>query len=231
MTALCAAETCDSEPSRGLLCPTHHRRLSDALGAREGIGEPGRESHGLPWLWSHLAAAWPSLSSLPAPGGRAHVGDPEAERLTAVLGVRDDIRDTLASWTADTADRHRMAGPIGVRCFTDRPPVGTDRLVVLRCAAWLLRNVELLECHASVPELLAELEDLMSRGHALAPWRPAPTLVQGIPCRCGVVGAIHDHGDLRKCWRCGKSYTAEEWRILTVVLARRFDPAREVAMS
>jgi hypothetical protein len=73
-----------------------------------------------------------------------------------------------------------------------------------------------------VRALLEEADALASRAHALAPWREAPTRVDGIPCRCGSVGTIHDFGDVRKCWRCSKTFNEVEWRALTVVMAHRF---------
>lgn len=66
-----------------------------------------------------------------------------------------------------------------------------------------------------------ELADLMTRAHALAPWRPAPTKLDGALCRCGA-SELHDHGDEIVCWACRRSLTREEYRVATVVFARRF---------
>ncbi len=85
-------------------------------------------------------------------------------------------------------------------------------------------EADLVELRAAqVVAVWDELADLMSRAHALAPWRPVPTHLDGIPCRCGEV-ALHDHGDEVKCWRCGKSYSREQYKILVKVMARRFEP-------
>ena len=72
---------------------------------------------------------------------------------------------------------------------------------------------------ASVPDGGA---DLMSRAHALAPWRPRPTRIDGIPCRCGQC-ALDDMGDRVKCEKCGATYTWEHYQRLVKVLARRFE--------
>jgi hypothetical protein len=74
----------------------------------------------------------------------------------------------------------------------------------------------------AVAAVLEEADDLASRAHALAPWRPAPTRLDGIPCRCGAVGTMHDHGSEVRCWRCGRSYDPDEYVVLCKVLARRF---------
>jgi hypothetical protein len=74
----------------------------------------------------------------------------------------------------------------------------------------------------AVAAVLEEADDLASRAHALAPWRPAPTKLKDIPCRCGSVGTIYDHSDVRKCWRCGRTYSEEEWAIFMKVYTRRF---------
>ena len=215
------------DAEHGLICNRCHRGLTDALGAREGLGDPGRESHGLPWVWDRLwGALVPSAGSTDGRG----MGDPGSPLNLTAHDLIADIRDVLGSWCAEVKERHGMAGPPDVYVFTDRRPFPRDgRVVVRRCSAWLLRQVALLEVNPGVGEAVSELEDLMRRGHALVPWRPAPTVVPGVPCRCASVGSIHDYGTERRCWRCGRSWTDEEWRIWTVVLARRFDGSNRIA--
>ncbi len=103
-----------------------------------------------------------------------------------------------------------------------------ERLAARRSAAFLLVQAEALAGHPEVATAWQELADLMSRAHALAPWRPAPTKLEGIPCRCGAV-ELHDHGGEILCWACRRSLTLEEYRVATVVFARRFadDPRAE----
>jgi hypothetical protein len=146
-----------------------------------------------------------------------------------VLSLRDEIRDTLASWTADVMDRWRLAGPPGVGVYTDRPPVGPpgltrdarDRLIVMRCASWLLAQAEPFAAHEAVAVAYTELSALLTRAHQLAPWRPAPTLIDGVPCRC-MATALHDHGDDGiVCWRCGVTYTRDSYQRLLKVLDHR----------
>jgi hypothetical protein len=74
----------------------------------------------------------------------------------------------------------------------------------------------------AVASVLEEADALASRAHALAPWREAPSKLDGIPCRCGAVGTIHDFGDVRKCIRCAASYDELHWKALMKVLAHRF---------
>jgi hypothetical protein len=218
----CAARACGHLPVLGLLCGNHGQRLADHFGAREGHGDPDRTSHGLPWMWDHLAAAYPSLTGWSAPSrGGNDIGDPEAEKLAAVMTLRTDISDYLVATALDLAERLGRVGP---------DLVTTDRLRAHRSAGWLLAHIEPLRAgqgagdaaDEAVAAALDEADGLASRAHALAPWRPAPTRIDGIPCRCGAVGTVHDHGDVRKCWRCGQEFDGDEWAVLMQVLARRF---------
>jgi len=205
------------EAERGNLCGRCSRQLRGCLGAEEGM-DPDHPVHGLPWAYDHLEDAYPSLSQASGNGGGSGPADREAQRLAVVLSVRADIHDVLASWVADVAEHGGLIG-LSARVLRGLPA----RLRVARHAAWLLARVEALEAHPAVADAWEELGDLMSRAHALAPWRPAPTHLDGIPCRCGEMG-LHDHGDEVKCWRCGHAYSREEYRVLTVILARRFKP-------
>lgn len=217
-TERCPAVCAVTEPvpaEHGLLCGRCHRRLADCLGAREGLGQPGRESHGLAWIWENLTAAHPIVASSSGgiPGPRA-IDDPEAERMVAVVSLRADIRNVLLSWCMDIADRTGLAGPV----------VGFEesRIKVLRAQAWLLANLPSLEACPGAPDAVRELTELHSRGHAMNPWRQSPTRVEWLPCRCGKVGTIHDHGDLMKCWACGAEYLPEHAARLQQVMAKRF---------
>lgn len=217
----CAARWCQNWATLGLLCPEHGQRLGDHYGAREGHGQPGRISHGLPWMWEHLQLAYPSVTGWTSGGGGGDIDDPEAEKLAAVLSLRSDIHDHLTETAADLASRLGRHGPQATR---------SQRVAVLRAAAWLLAHLESLRAaqgvqgagDEAVAAVLDEADGLASRAHALAPWRPAPTRIEGIPCRCGAVGTVHDHGDVRKCWRCGRGYSEDEWAALMKVFAHRF---------
>lgn len=218
----CAARHCTRPPTHQLLCGTHGQSLADLYGAREGHGSDGRVSHGLPWMWEHLAVAYPSLSGWASPAtARSDIDDAEAEKLTAVLTLRQDVEDHLTATALDLAERLGRNGP---------DLVTSARLRVQRAARWLLAHIEPLRAaqgvtaagDEAVAAVLEEAGDLASRAHALAPWRPAPTRIDGVPCRCGAVGTVHDHGDVRRCWRCGRGYSEAEWEVLMKVLAYRF---------
>lgn len=210
------------EAERGLLCSGCSRRLRDHLGEREQPEGP----HGLAWAWAHIVAAHPFIAT-PAPAtgsGKRAVSDPEAERLANLVALRCDIRDTLAALTADVAERAGLTGPADVQVFMDQPSIGNDRIIVRRCTAWLLRHVESLESSPAVPDAWEQLGLLMTQAHALAPWRPAPTRIDGVPCRCRSI-ALDDFGDEVKCAACGSSYSREEYVVLVKVMARRFGGA------
>lgn len=268
MTADICAVRCERTATLGLLCIEHGTRLADHYGAREGLGTPGRIIHGLPWMYDHIQLAYPSLAGWS--GGNRDSGDiddAEAEKLSAVMALRTEIRDHL------TITACELAEDIG-----RKPPdlAISQRVAVVRSAAWLVAHIEPLRaaqgaratevaCHAAgraaakqyyednglgdvpamakippsiitdamnaahaaakaecVRALLEEADGLASRAHALAPWREAPTRIDGIPCRCGSVGTIHDFGDTRRCIRCGASYDELHWKALMKVLAHRF---------
>lgn len=224
----------EQEATDGLLCRAHGQRMRDHLGEREGLGEAGREHHGLPWMWEHLAVAYPSLSVGMGSGGGGGVEDPEAERLAAVIALRADLRDWLGATCAELAERLGMTGPSGITVSTDYRVrhIGTDWDVVSRSARWLLAQVEPLLAGSGIGDeevageavrlLLEQADHLATRAHALAPWRPQPTAIEGIPCRCAAVGHIHDHGDMRVCWACGRKFDDEQWDVLVKVLDRRY---------
>lgn len=270
MTAACAARRCERDPVHGLLCAEHGVRLADHYGAREGHGQPGRPVHGLPWCYDHLDLAYPSLTGWAGTGGKSGVDDAEAEKLSAVMTLRQEIHEHLAAVSADLAERLGRKGPPsapsvrlavnrnarwllahieplraaqGIRAtaealaaagdaasgtnIADDADVNGDGPAWAQPEAWALRQAAMAEvdgataCEA-VASVLEEADDLASRCHALAPWREAPTRIDGIPCRCGSVGTIHDFGDIRRCARCGASYDDIHWAALTKVLAHRF---------
>jgi hypothetical protein len=222
VTAEICAVRCERPATLGLLCTEHGQRIADHYGAREGLGTPGRIIHGLPWCYDHIQLAYPSLAGWS--GGNRDSGDiddAEAEKLAAVIVLRQDIHDYLSAVTADLAERLGRNGP---------PVALSQRLLVRRSANWLQAHIEPLRAgqgigdaaDEAVATLVEEADGLASRAHALAPWREAPTRIDGIPCRCGSVGTIHDFGDVRKCWRCSKTFNEVEWRALTVAMAHRF---------
>jgi len=217
----CVARNCDSAAVLQLLCARDGQRLADHYGAREGHGQPGRLNHGLPWMWEHVRLAYPSVSGWTSGGGSSDIDDPEAEKLAAVMSLRSDIRDHLVETADDLATRMGRHGP-----HLDGIP---DWRIVYRSSTWLVANIQSLRAgHNSaagdeaVAAVLAEADDLASRAHALAPWRAAPTKLDGIPCRCGAIGTMHDYGDTVVCWRCARKYSPDEYQVLCKVLAHRF---------
>lgn len=211
------------EEDRGLLCARCAQILEGFLGGQEGLGEEGREVHGLPWAYDHIENAYPSLSQAPSSGGSS-IEDAEAERLANVVSLRADIHDVLQAWADAVADESRMDRPGSQPALVSRGiKLGTaQRYRVRRRAEWLLAHAEALHSHPAVAEAWQELADLMSRAHALAPWRPAPTQLVGIPCRCGAL-ALNDYGDQVMCTACRWSFTPETYRIWTKVLGRRYE--------
>lgn len=218
------------QATAGFLDSGCSRRLRDHFGERENPDGP----HGLAWAWENLLIAYPAIAGMSdSPGGHTNVHDREAERLASVIALRDEIRDWLGSVTADLAERTDQAGPEGVQLTTDHHQrhIGRDWHIVRRSQAWLLAHVEQLESATGIPDpdsaaesvllLWDQAAGLMSRAHALAPWRPEPTHIDGVPCRCHAVN-LHHHGDEVKCWTCGRPYTLEEYAVLCKVMARRF---------
>lgn len=213
---------------RGLLCARCADHLEGFLGAQEGLGEEGREVHGLPWAYDHLEHAYPSLSQAPG-GGGSSIEDAEAERLANVVSLRADIHDVLGAWSDAVSDKAEMLGPDLMAALTAiqmRTPAAAHRLRVRRRAEWLLAHADALLAHPAVAEAWQELADLMSRAHALAPWRPAPTKLEGIPCRCGAL-ALHDYGTEVQCAACRWNFSRETYGIWLKVLGRRYEDEPE----
>lgn len=217
------------EATNGLLCRRCAQRLEDFLGASEGLAEPGEEPiHGLPWAYDHLANAYPSLTQAPG-GGGSSIEDAEAQRVAAVVSLRADMHDRLEAWVDLMAEHLNRSGPD----FSRRAGLFGQRLRTIHRARWLLAQAAALEAHEAVAEAWQELADLMSRAHALAPWRPAPTRLDGSLCRCGAVGALHDYGTEVVCTHCRRNYSREEYRVMSTVFGRRYadDPRGQAAIA
>lgn len=212
---------------RGLLCARCADHLEGFLGAQEGLGEEGREVHGLPWAYDHLEHAYPSLSQAPG-GGGSSIEDAEAERLANVVSLRADIHDVLGAWADAVADATGLSGPRSTRTIDDAisAVMTGHRWRMRQRAQWLLAHAPALHAHPAVAEAWQELADLMSRAHALAPWRPAPTKLEGIPCRCGAL-ALHDYGTEVQCAACRWNFSPETYGIWLKVLGRRYEDEPE----
>lgn len=217
------------EASFGLLCTGDARRLLDHLGASENPQDENAP-HGLPWAWEHLGQfVEPAVRPGDSTGGSGELQVPIS---LSVIDLRNEIKDWLGTTAAELMERLDGIGPPGVVLTTDyrERHIGVPWQIVRRSAQWLLAQGESLAAGAGIPDEDVAAEavrsvwqgagDLMSRAHALAPWRPAPTHIDGIPCGCGLV-ALHDHGDEIRCHGCRRSYSREQYRILTVILARR----------
>lgn len=257
MTADICAARCERTATLGLLCGEHGQRLSDHYGAREGLGTPGRIIHGLPWMYDHIQLAYPSLAGWSGgnrDGG--DIDDAEAEKLSAVMALRTEIHDHLTITACELAEDIGRKPPdlaISQRVAVVRSAAWLVAHIEPLRAAQGARATEdavkgaiewaetepvtdvheaIAAAHArakaeSVRALLEEADGLASRAHALAPWREAPTRIEWAPCRCGATGTIHDFGDLRKCWHCGRTFDELHWAALVKVMANRFSDQEE----
>ena len=226
MTDPCLVPRCDDAPDVGQLCATHGRHLRDALGAREGLGRPGRESHGLPWAWERLRGV---LAPGSADRARGASIDPAAPLNLAALDLRNAIRDTLGETWALVRDHLGLRDPEPLVLSTsvvEARHIGRDWAIVRTSAELLLRRDALaaLLAHDAAGYVLGDLTALMSRAHALTPWRSDPQHIEHVPCRC-MATALHDHGDVVKCWNCGVEYEPEHYQALIKVMATRFADA------
>ena len=132
--------------------------------------------------------------------------------------VSPDGRPTFP-WEA-VVTRHSEEGEVirGQYVWTDPPA----RFEVGSACEWLRQNLPKLEHQPGIGDVLEHLEDIMSRAHALSPWREPSQPLRGVPCPQCHRMALHFFPDsaMAKCqaMMCGKAYPWARIAIWTRVL-------------
>jgi len=132
---------------------------------------------------------------------QAHHGAPqEGEPVRiACLDVAQELADLIAEWVEWVCDAYGATGPKMAQSAAERaghkrrkavhpsmtvykwvdPPV---RFEVGTAVRWLRNNLERLENMQAIGDMIEDLNEVMSRAHALAPWREQAKRLPAIPC-------------------------------------------------
>jgi ribosomal protein S27E len=149
----------------GLLCGTCHRQILDWLGHREP------EVHGLRWV-----VDWLSENLEPGRAGRRQDNRKATLRSNqqrapldmAVFVARQEIHDSVTGFLRVAMEDLDRAGPA--------------QYTISGMLRWLDAQLAEVEQHDFIAAMWQEWSDLMSRSHAVAPWRADPRRLVGVPC-------------------------------------------------
>lgn len=111
-------------------------------------------------------------------------GDPPAPLNVDILDCLRDIRDFPLAWARIHAEEHDLAFPV------DAPTYLGIHLASIECADWICAAWD-------------EFADLLSRAHALTPWRPQVQRLHDLcpECHCPSLVRIggEDHATCQEC--------------------------------
>lgn len=165
----------------------------------------------------------------------------EPIRLEA-LAVAQELADMLSAWVEDLCEQVDLHGPAELRTAGERhgrvqvthyreeeyapeyvwrePPRNFE---VGSACRWLVAQVAQLEALEYVGDLVEELAMMMSRGHALAPWRREAAKLRGIECpTCHTKALVRFGGhDYVTCLRCNGHMGWERYWIWVRMLTQR----------
>lgn len=145
----------------------------------------------------------------------------------AAGGKRLRWRQESAGWEPLVVHGRGRDAMRGEYVWEEPPP----RFAVDPAVTWLRAQLTRLEHDPDVGDIMEQFADLMSRCHALAPWREQVAMLKGIPCRkCHRTSLCRYGGDdFVTCLnrRCRETYSPGEYAIWTRMLAdeRKADPA------
>lgn len=165
------------------------------------------------------------------------LAEDEPVRIGAI-DVAQEIEDWVSVQVEAVADAHNAQGPkraltsherehgrhgrwrwsdaAGEHVWHDPPP----RFVLGPACQWLAAQVGRLEADPAIGDLWGELASLMSRAHALAPWRQEVAVLDGIECpECHKMGLVRYGGDdFVSCTKCNAHMDEERYWIWVKIL-------------
>ena len=157
----------------GLLCWPCHRRLELMLTDAPTVHD---------WLTAHLPRG--SITR-PKADHEWRRSEGEAAPTPLDLNVLDHI-DVFTACLLGWQDH--LADDLGLQ--------GAPERTAASAARWLLTHQPTLERRPWAADAWAEIADVTSTAHALAPWRPTATRIPGIPCpECEHVSLMIFGGD------------------------------------
>ena len=141
---------------------------------------------------------------------------PPAPVNLARLDVLRDIDDTMSSWLEAWCAHRGLRGP--------------DTYELTYACRYLDSWIDELAAWEPVRDMWDEIRMLMSRAHALAPWRQLVKVCDGVPCPdCGHTRlVVYGGDDLITCRRCGATLHRDEYTRWVRVIA---DEARPKPLS
>lgn len=222
-----ACTGCQPRPATlGLLCASCANRLQDWLS--NDTAEPGwhdqpahqRREIRPSLVWAQTCVDQAIDRGIP---GIAYDGDrigasrdvPAPVNL-ARLDLLRDIDDTMSGWLEAWCAHRGLRGP--------------DRYELAYACRYLESWLDDLTRWEPVRDMWDEISTLMSRAHALAPWRRQARRCHGVPCPdCGDAAlVVYDGDNLVTCRRCGAALHRDEYARWTRVIA---DEARPKPLS
>lgn len=191
---------CLPRPAKhGNLCHPCHRRLELMLTDADTVDR---------WLTGNIATGSSGASDGTHVTGTKETPLPIRE---GIYDAREALRDSLAVWVDDIAERFAVKGPL-------THTVAEDARFLLR---WLTQIVTL----DPIGDWWTELADHTSAAHALAPWRPAVRRIPGVPCpRCTETNLKIYGGETDvTCGSCSAMMTEDQFDLWQRVLKTEAD--------
>jgi hypothetical protein len=185
------------EPDRGLICHPGYLRLEQHIAELPAL---------LGWLHANLPAG--------GPGGDGR-GSSEL-KIPINAKIHDHIQHaigTLISWCALIADERQLLGP------RDTSPE--------TACTFLNAHLDWASGQCWIGDMADELQDLTRTGHRLSPSQPVKHHLPA-PCpSCDLLALSRTDGDAYvTCEACGRLWTEDEYKRLTVVASAGMKPER-----
>lgn len=130
----------------------------------------------------------------------------------ARLDLIRDIDDTVSSWLDAWCDHRGLTGP--------------DRYELRTACGYLGSWINEIATWEPIADMWDELATLMSRAHALAPWKREAHRCNGVPCPdCGTTELmVYDGDDVVTCRHCSITFHRDEYARWVTVLADQARP-------
>lgn len=151
---------CAPRPAKhGRLCWPCHRRLQLMLTDAPVVAD-----------WLHVHVLRTSTTQRIRQDYELAAGDgfPPIPLDVEIMAQQATVERAVIGWCGTLLQATNMTGP--------------DRLTVSTASAFLLVHLSTIELHDWVVAMFADLAEVQSEAHALAPWRPAMRRMEGIPC-------------------------------------------------
>ena len=184
-------------------------------------------------------------SGLYAKGTESAFAESEPIRLAAI-DVAQEIEDWFSIQIEELVQEYEQAGPDRAMTAHERKEgkhgkwvakfVGLDgpdddgdyvwvsppeRYVLASGARWLYAQVGRFEQRPEIGDLYSELGEIMSRAHAIAPWRKECAVLDGIECpACHKMGLVRFGGDsFVTCSKCNEHMHEDRYWVWVKILS------------